>query len=124
MQSVEMKDIDAVGLELVERVVEARTDEGRERVIVHLVMPGDLRESCLVVIAGVLIAAPGIDSETSGPGVVFDRSLAKGKKTFASVDPELDKDRRFQERDEVIGEMEMAGPGADSINTRFEVARG
>jgi len=84
----------------------------------------DLAESRLVVPAGMLIALPGVDAKTPGVGLVFERGLTKCEIAFATVDTELNEDRRSQQRDKVVGEMKMRRPGAYAVNPRFEVARG
>ena len=124
MESIEVENVDALRLELGERVIEAGTQKRGERFVVCSIVRGDLGKSGLVITAGLLVAAPGIDAETSRAGVVLGRGLAKGEIAFAPIDTELDEKRRSQCGHEVIGEMKMVRPGADSVDARLELARG
>ena len=87
-------------------------------------MLGDLSKRGFVVTAGMLIAPPGVDPETARAGLVFGGRLAEREIAFPAIDPQLDEQRRFHQRHEVIGEVDMIRPCADAINARLEMARG
>jgi hypothetical protein len=71
MQPVDVENIDAAGLELSERVIEAGADERGELRVVRAVVLGNLGKGRLVIAAGLLISAPRIDPEAAGAGLVF-----------------------------------------------------
>jgi hypothetical protein len=71
MQAVDVEHIDYAGLELFKGIIEAGADECGELCVVRVVVLGNLGEGRLVVTAGLLIAAPGIDPEAAGASLVF-----------------------------------------------------
>src|SRR5688572_31449465 len=102
MQPVDVEHINAAGLELAEGVIEAGADEGGKRRVVRAIVLENLGEGRFVIAAGLLIAAPGIDAEAAGASLVLSGGLAKGKITFAAIDPQFDDQRRAQRRDKVV----------------------
>src|SRR6478672_8579410 len=118
-----MKDVDGFVFEFAERLIEIGAEQGRERFVVGAIVFRHLGESRLIVTAGVLIAAPGINAKTAGAGFVLESGLAEGEINIAAIDAELDEEGRSQHRHEVVGEMKVRRPGAHAVNSRLEMAR-
>jgi hypothetical protein len=120
---VEVKKIDALRLKSFTGVVEAGPDQSGERFVIDSIVGGDLCKRRLIISTRMLIAVPRIDPKTLGARLVFHRRLAEGEITFAAINPQLDEQTGFERGDEVIGEVQMAGPGSHAVNAWFEVAR-
>ena len=101
VKTIEVQNIDAAGRKSFARLVEARTDESRERFVIRSIVRGDLCKRRLIIAARMLIATPRIDPKTSGARFVFRRRLAKGEIAFAPIDAQLDEQARFHLRDEI-----------------------
>src|SRR3954471_3360116 len=82
-----------------------------------------LPESRLVVAARMLVALPEIDPNATRARPVLGGRLAEREVALPAIDPQLDEQTRPQQRDQVVGEMEVARPRADAVNEWLEVAR-
>ena len=123
VKAVDVEEVDALRLKLFARGVEAGTDEGGERFVIGSIVAGDLCKRRLIIATRMLIATPCIDPETSGARFVFRRRLAKGEIAFAAIHAQLNEHGGLERADEIVGEVQMAGPRSHSIDARFEVAR-
>ena len=124
VKTIEVQNIDAPGGKSFARLVKARTDESRERLVILSIVRGDLCKRRLVIAARMLIATPRIDPKTSGARLVFRRRLAKGEVAFAAIDAQLDEHARFHRGDKIVGEMQVVRPRAHPIDVWRETARG
>ena len=67
--------------------------------------------------------SPSVDRDAARAGLALRDRLAKSEIAFAAVGPELDEQARLERRDEIVGEVQIVRPGADSINLRLKIAR-
>src|SRR5215472_7060447 len=80
----------------------------RSVVGIHFVVHG------IAVESGVLVAAPRVDSITSGGERAFLYCLAEAEVGLAILRSQLDQELRLQRSDQVIGERKMSGPRGDA----------
>src|SRR5947199_8385380 len=104
MQTVEVKEIDALGLKFLEGGIEAGPDQGGEGFVIGSIVGGNLCERRFIITTRMLITAPRIDPKTSCPRLVFRRRLAKGEIAFAAINTQLDQQVGLEHGDELIGE--------------------
>src|SRR5438067_2886546 len=123
MKAVEMENIDALRLEGIERFVEGRAEESGEALVILSIVRGDLCKRRLIVITRMLISAPRIDAKTASARFIFLGRLAEGEVAFAAIDSQFHEQAGPECCHQIVSEMQMAGPRANSVNPRFEVAR-
>ena len=123
MQTVEVKEIDALGLKFLEDGIEAGPDQGGEGFVIGSIVGGNLCERRFIITTHMLITAPRIDPKASGPGLVFRRRLAKGEITFAAINAQLDEHPGLERGDEVVGKMQVRRPCPYTVDAGCEVAR-
>jgi len=123
VQPVDVQQVDAVGLEVRQRVVEQHAHQVGEAAIVLARVVLHVAEDRVVVLVGVRVAFPGVDGVAQALDVVLEHRLAEREERQPVVGAELDQHLRAQRLDDVVAERQVVDPGAEHHAPRLEAAQ-
>lgn len=112
VQSIDMQQVDRAILERAQRFVEGHAQQRREGAERGGIETAQVLVDVFAVIAGMLIAALGIDREGAGREAECAETLAEGGIGHAAMSAEFDEKPGPQSHRQPEGEGNVADPGA------------